>query len=49
MALAGGARLDVVFFELLPESYRTWKSKWTILATVVGFATGVLLLLSHHG
>ena len=49
MALAGGAMLYVVFFELLPESYRTWKSKWTILATVVGFATGVLLLLSHHG
>ena len=49
MALAGGAMLYVVFFELLPESYQTWKSKWTILATVVGFATGVLLLLSHHG
>ena len=43
------ARYGADDFELLPESYRTWKSKWTILATVVGFATGVLLLLSHHG
>lgn len=49
MALAGGAMLYVVFFELLPESYRTWKSEWTILATVVASPPGVLLLLSHHG
>ena len=41
--------LYVVFFELLPESYRTWKSKWTILATVVGSSMGSCLLLSHHG
>ena len=47
MAIAGGAMLYVVFFELLPESYRQWRSKWAILATVVGFALGVLLIFSH--
>lgn len=47
MSLAGGAMLYVIFFELLPEAYRSWKSKWAILATVVGFALGILLLFSH--
>lgn len=47
MSLAGGAMLYVVFFELLPESYRSWRSKWAILATVIGFALGILLLFSH--
>lgn len=47
MSLAGGAMLYVVFFELLPESYRNWKSKWAILATILGFALGMLLLFSH--
>ena len=50
MSVAGGAMLYVVFFELLPEAYRQWRSKWAILATVVGFALGVLLIFSHaHG
>lgn len=47
MSVAGGAMLYVIFFELLPEAYRNWKSKWSILATVVGFALGILLLFSH--
>lgn len=47
MSLAGGAMLYVVFFELLPEAYRQWKSKWSILATVVGFALGIVLLFSN--
>lgn len=45
MGLAGGAMLYVVFFELLPEASDRWKSKWTILATVVGFAAGVAMVL----
>ena len=50
LSLAGGAMLYVVFFELLPEAGEQWKSRWPILATVVGFALGVLLIFSqgHH-
>ena len=50
LSLAGGAMLYVVFFELLPEANEQWKSRWSILATVVGFALGVLLIFSqsHH-
>ena len=50
LGLAGGAMLYVVFFELLPEAMEQWRSKWSILATVVGFALGVLLIFSqgHH-
>lgn len=47
MSLAGGAMLYVVFFELLPEAALQWKSKWPILATVLGFALGVLLIFSQ--
>lgn len=47
MSLAGGAMLYVVFFELLPEAYSQWRSKWAILSTVVGFALGILLIFSH--
>lgn len=47
LALAAGAMLYVVFFELLPESALQWKSRWPILATVLGFALGVLLIFSH--
>ena len=47
MSIAGGAMLYVVFFELLPEAYQQWRSKWAILATVVGFALGLLLISSH--
>ena len=46
LALAGGAMLHVVFFELLPEASLQWKSRWAILATVLGFALGVLLIFS---
>ena len=28
------------------EAYRQWQSKWAILFTVVGFALGVMLLLT---
>ena len=48
LSVAGGAMLYVVFFELLPEAYRQWRSRWTILFTMVGFALGVLLIFSHH-
>lgn len=50
LGLAGGAMLYVVFFELLPEANLQWRSRWAVLATVVGFALGVLLLMSsgHH-
>lgn len=47
MSLAGGSMLYVVFFELLPTAYGQWKSKWCILATILGFALGVLLIFSH--
>ncbi len=47
LALAGGAMLYVVFFELLPEAALQWKSRWAILATVLGFALGVLLIFGH--
>ena len=47
LALAGGAMLYVVFFELLPEAAIQWKSRWAVLATVVGFALGVLLIFGH--
>ena len=39
--------LYVVFFELLPEAAVQWKSRWAVLATVVGFALGVLLIFGH--
>ena len=48
LALAGGAMLYVVFFELLPEAAVQWKSRWAVLATVVGFALGVLLIFGHR-
>jgi len=47
LALAAGAMLYVVFFELLPEAYRQWRSKWAILATIIGFALGVLIIFGH--
>ena len=47
LSLAGGAMLYVVFFELLPEAWEQWRSKWSILATVVGFALGVLLIFGQ--
>ena len=47
LSLAAGAMLYVVFFELLPEASLQWRSRWSILATVVGFALGVLLIFGH--
>lgn len=47
LSLAGGAMLYVVFFELLPEASLQWKSRWSILGAVVGFALGVLLISGH--
>ena len=49
LSLAAGAMLYVVFFELLPEASAQWKSRWSILATVLGFALGVLLIFGHTG
>ena len=50
LSLAGGAMLYVVFFELLPEAREQWSSKWTVLASAVGFALGALFIFSqaHH-
>lgn len=50
LSLAGGAMLYVVFFELLPEAYSAWRSKWAFVVPVVGFAVGVLLIVlgGHH-
>ena len=50
LALAGGAMLYVVFFELLPEAGEQWKSRGSVLAAAAGFALGALLIFSqgHH-
>lgn len=47
LALAAGAMLYVVFSELLPEASAQWQSRGSVLATVVGFALGVLLIFGH--
>ena len=47
LGLAAGAMLYAVFFELLPEARRQWRSWWSLLFAAAGFGLGLLLLLSH--